>query len=349
MKHKLIRSRILAGILILAMLLPACSSKKQERPELLEPVNAKLESALVERRDLSDITLYSAQLLPEIIEMGFEDDGYLNEVYVGAGDKVGEGTVLASLVGHDYNTIKDMESELADIKEEFEEKFRELEIEIELQRLAGRDTEELELELKHQREREELAIEEKEAKLAAMKENDIGYNYITAPSDCTVMAVTNTRAGGYLAGGSPVVAIDGGGKLSLTCDFINENTIRHAHSYYAVIRGERYEIEYQAYTKDELRIMSANSVSPVSRFEIKGDTSGLNAGDYALVIYVSGMQENVLVVPAGAVYSDSTGKYVYEIVDNTRIKRMVVTGISDSSYVEIVEGIEEGAFVYVKN
>ena len=163
------------------------------------------------------------------------------------------------------------------------------------------------------------------------------------------MAVTNTRTGGFVAAGTPVLAIDGGGQLSLTCDFISENAINHAYSYYAEINGAEYELEYLPYSKDEMRVMSANGVPLVSRFNIKGSADGLNAGDFALIVYVSGMRGDVLVVPAGAVYSDTTGKFVYEIVDNKRIKRTVVTGITDSSYVEIVEGIEEGAVVYVKN
>ena len=163
------------------------------------------------------------------------------------------------------------------------------------------------------------------------------------------MAVTKTGGYGYVAAGTPVVAIDHGDDMTLTCDYISEVTVNHAYDCYALIGGVRTELEYIPYTKDELRVMSASSVPLVSRFKLKGDTSGFEAGDSAIVVFVSDMQSNVLVVPAGAIYTDSTGKYVYEIVDNARIKRMVVTGISDKAYIEIVEGIEEGALVYVKN
>ena len=348
MKFRSIINRI-SAILLAALLLAGCKASDAGRPALLEPVNASLESGLVERRDLSDITIYSAQLLPGFEELGFEYDGYLYGVYVGAGDRVGEGTVLAALVGPDFDAINSLEESIANSRADFEKKFDELELEIELERLAGRNTDELKLQLKHEREKAELTIGEKEARLERLKENDIGYNYITAPCDCTVMAVTKTGTGGYVAAGTPLVAIDYGDEMTLTCDYISEVTVNHAYDCYALIGGVRTELEYIPYTKEEMKIMSASSVPLVSRFRLKGDTSGFAAGDSAVVVFVSDMQSNVLVVPAGAVYTDSSGKYVYEIVDNARIKRAVVTGITDTAYVEIVEGIEEGALVYVKN
>ena len=348
MKLRTIIKRI-SAVMLAAALLTGCKAPDAGRPELLEPVNASLESGLVERRDLSDITIYNAQLLPGIEEMGFDCDGYLYGVYVGAGDRVGEGTVLAALVGPDFDAINSLEESIADSRADFEKKFEALELEIELERLAGRNTDELKLQLKHEREKAELTLGEKETRLEKLKETDIGYNYITAPCDCTVMAVTRTGAGGYVAAGTPLVAIDYGDEMTLTCDYISEVTVNHAYDCYALIGGVRTELEYIPYTKEEMKIMSASSVPLVSRFKLKGDTSGFEAGDSAVVVFVSDMQSNVLVVPAGAVYTDISGKYVYEIVDNARIKRTVVTGITDTAYVEIVEGIEEGALVYVKN
>ncbi|MBR5733901.1 MAG: hypothetical protein IKX80_10700, partial [Lachnospiraceae bacterium] len=255
MKLGKIGTKILTAMLA-ASLLAGCSNAAAGRPELLEPVNASLESGLVERRDLSDITIYSAQLLPGFEELGFEYDGYLYGVYVGAGDRVGEGTVLAALVGPDFDAINSLEESIENSKASFEKKFEELELEIELERLAGRNTDELKLQLKHEREKAELTLGEKEARLERLKETDIGYNYITAPCDCTVMAVTKTGAGGYVAAGTPLVAIDYGDEMTLTCDYISEVTVNHAYDCYALIGGVRTDLEYIPYTKEEMKIMS---------------------------------------------------------------------------------------------
>ena len=343
--------KIFKAICLLTALsmLAGCSAEETVRPELLEAANVRLESALVERRDLSDMKLYNAQLLPETVELGFEVDGYLYGLYAEAGETVGEGTVLAAIVGPNYSKIQNLEDEIEDLEASNKETYEALETELEIARLAGDDTAELELELKHQKERSELELVEKQNRLDEMKADDIGYIYITAPYDCTVVAVTSSRTGGFVSAGTPVVALDGGGDFTLTCDYISESAVNSAYRCYALINGGEYELEYHAYTKEELRIMSANSVTPVSRFSISGSTEGLECGDYCVVVYVSDMKEDVLVVPQSAVYSDTSGKYVYEIVDNSRVKREVTTGISDSTYIEIVSGIEEGASVYVKN
>lgn len=339
----------LAALILAAAMLTSCSNAENERPELLEPVNAKLESTIVERRDLSNIKLYDAEVLPHAEEIGFEVDGYLYGLYVSAGDRVGEGEVLASLTGPNFRKISDLEDEIAELKESNETDFTYLEAELELARLAGDDTAELELEMKHEKEMAELRLKEKEDRLEALKEDDFGYIFITAPADCTVMAVTSTREGGYIAAGTPVVALDNGGELMITCNFISENMMNNADDCYALIGGSRYDVAYRAYTKDELRILSANSITPVSQFTFADGAPDVEAGDYAVIVMVNSTRENVLVVPAGSVYSDANGKFVYEVVDGTRIRREVVTGITDSVYVEIVEGIGEGASVYVKN
>ena len=58
---------------------------------------------------------------------------------------------------------------------------------------------------------------------------------------------------------------------------------------------------------------------------------------------------DVLAIPQNAVYSDATGEFVYEIKDGERIRRSVILGISDNANVEVVEGLEEGACIYVKS
>lgn len=343
------RKGLIACFLAAVMLLTACKNANSERPELLKPVNARLETALCERMDLCDMTIYDGQLLPDTIEVCFDIDGYLNELYVSAGDYVEEGEVLASLVGENYKRINSLTEEIDSLLEETEERFKYLEAELELARLAGDDIAEKELELKHEKAMSDLKIREKQDLLESLSKDDIGYIYVISPMDTIVMAASSTRSGGYIPAGTPVAALDAGEGLTLTCTYVSEIAMRDMSEYYALIHGNKYELEFMPYSKEELRIMAINSVTPVSRFKLKGDTSGIEPGDYAAVVLIGDRKENVLVVPSNAVYSDSSGKYVYEVNDNIRTRREVVTGITDGAYIEIVEGIEEGASVYVKN
>ena len=64
---------------------------------------------------------------------------------------------------------------------------------------------------------------------------------------------------------------------------------------------------------------------------------------------VKNYHPHVLSIPAGAVYQDSNGSYVYLMEDDVRVRRDVITGYTDNVYVEIAEGLQEGDRVYVKN
>ena len=342
-------TRLAALLMTAVLMLTGCSSGTAERPELLEAVNANVDIAIAEVMDLSNMTFNSATVIPDVEEIGFDRAGYLYGIYVEPGDRVGEGEVLASLVGPNFKAISNLEDEIEELEEENEENFTYLEAELELEALSGADTEELELKLKHERELAELKLEEKRARLEELKEDDFGYIYITAPRDCIVVAVTTTRTNGYVAEGAPVCAIEGTGEPMVTCDFISEKKINALEDYYCLIDGQRYEIEYVPYTKEELKVLATNGVTTVSRFRFTSDITGIAAGDYAAVITVAGVADGVLAIPVNSVYSDSEGDYVYKVVDNVRIKQSVECGITNAAYVEIVSGLEEGDGVYVKN
>lgn len=337
-------------IITAAALLTSCKSAEPvERPELLDAVNASVDIAIAQKMDLTDVGFYNGIIIPASEELSFEYDGYLNGLYVEAGAMVEEGDVIASLVGKNYSAISRLEDEIESLEERNAENFKYLEAELELERLAGNDTEELAIKLRHEKEMAELKLDEKRSRLETMKADDIGYAYIKAPRDCRVMSVTSTRTNGFLAAGTPVCALVGDGELMVTCDFISEKTIKNCSEFYTIIGGERYDVEYVPYTKAELKVMSTNEITPLSRFRFLTDPIGLEAGEYAAVMTVQGVAKDVLVIPVNSIYYDSAGKYVYKVENNVRTKTPVTTGISNASYIEVLDGLKEGDGVYVKN
>ena len=183
-----------------------------------------------------------------------------------------------------------------------------------------------------------------------LEEEDIGFRYIVAPYDTVAMAALSARKGTFVRAGSSVVALATDGDVLITCDYISEKTAQRLHDYYALVDGERYELEYIPYTKKELKDLSTNEIDPVAKFKLKnGEKDVVNPGDYLTVVTVSDYKPNVLAIPANAIYSDSNGQFVYVVQDDTRIRKNVVTGVSDSTYIEIVSGLEEGETVYVKD
>ena len=340
-----------AGILsvLLVLMLAGCaSSSAKDGKELLNSANAKLDSALVERLDLNNISVFNGRILPAVEEMSFDVDGYLYGLYTTAGTSVEEGEVLASLVSRSYDAMKRLQDEIKRKEESNEEYFKKLDADLELALLAGEDAEEKEIKVRHEKETAELELQIKREKLAYMEANDIGYHYITAPRDGVVLAATNVNTRGFMKAGTSVVALDADGELMLTCDYINEKKLSELYDYYALINGTRYELEYVHYTKAQLKELSVNDISLKSKFRIKGQ-GNFKAGDYAAVITVADYKPDVLAVPISALYADSSGKFVYVIENNVRVRKNVTTGISDFAYIEILDGLEEGELVYVKN
>ena len=343
--------RTIAAAAAACMMFTGCAgaSKQTGTVELLDAANAKLDSAVAQKMDLSRTRVYNASVIPAYEELSFDVDGYIYGIYVSPGTEVEEGDVLATLVSKGYDELKNLKSEIENLETSNEERFKKLDAEIELAKLAGEDTAEKELEAKHTKELAELQLQTKKERLAMLEEDDIGFRYIVAPCDTVAMAALSARKGTFVRAGSSVVALAMDGDVIITCDYISEKTASRLHDYYALVDGVRYELEYIPYTKKELKDLSTNEIDPVAKFRLKSDPDGLiQPGDYVTVVTVSDFKPGVLAIPANAIYSDSNGQFVYVVQDDMRIRKNVVTGVSDSTYIEIVSGIEEGETVYVK-
>ena len=331
----------------------ACGSSEevQEDVPLLEPANAKVETTYVSRMDISQVELHDGAVIPSFDEFSFDVNGYLYGVFVEPGDKVYKGDVLAGLVGHDHQTILDLEDEIKKIEEDNVKLFESYDLDLEVTRLNGGDIAEKTLEIKQKKELAEFELQQKKDRLAKLKETDIGYVCIVAPYDSVVVAVSSAGANSYLSKGTAVVALDNGKDPMITCNyFISESAYSKEYSCYAMVRGQRLELNYIPYTKNELKVIVNNGLTPATKFEIKDlKDEELYVGDYASVIEVKNFKADVLAIPQNAVYQDATGEFVYEIKDGERIRRSVILGISDNANVEVVEGLEEGACIYVKS
>ena len=340
-------------LLMCMCIFTACGSDEevQEDIPLLEPANAKVETTYVSRMDISQVELHDGAVIPSFDEFSFDVNGYLYGVFVEPGDKVYKGDVLAGLVGHDHQTILDLEDEIEKLEENNEKLFAGYDLDLEVTRLNGGDIAEKTLEIKQKKELAEFELKQKKERLAKLKETDIGYVCIVAPYDSVVVAASSANANSYISKGTAVVALDNGKAPMITCNyFISESAYSKEYSCYAVVRGQRLELNYIPYTKNELKVIVNNGLSPATKFEIADlKDEELYVGDYASVIEVKNFKADVLAIPQNAVYQDATGEFVYEIKDGERIRRPVILGISDNANVEVLEGLEEGACIYVKS
>ncbi len=340
--------KILVTGLIICMLLSGCASKEEAKIELLPPIMGTVDMSVVAKTDICDMMIYDAEVIPDIQELSFEVDGYLNELFVTYGQEVHKGDVIATIIGENHRAVEELTAEIEGLEAQSAARMEVLEAELEILKYSGGDTELKKLNIKHEKELVELELKQKKEKLDEIKQGDIGVVELISPYDSSVIGLSKTTSNGYINAGTPIVALIGDGEPRVTCPYIKEQSIEEAYSYYAIIHGKEYELEYIPYDKEKLNSLAAQSANIVSSFNIKADDA-VNVGDYAAIIVVNNFRGNVLTVPLNSIHADFEGKFVYEIVDGERVRRDVTLGLSDASNVEIIDGIEEGAYVYVKN
>lgn len=122
--------------------------------------------------------------------------------------------------------------------------------------------------------------------------------------------------------------------------------------------GDTVDIEFSAYEGEQYEgtiaeIMTtatseyATTVSYTVTIAVNGDTSKLYGGMTADVTFVTEKKEDVVYVSKTAVFEENGKSYVYVSGEDGEMEtKEVVTGIENSFYVEITEGLSEGDVVY---
>lgn len=122
--------------------------------------------------------------------------------------------------------------------------------------------------------------------------------------------------------------------------------------------GDTVDIEFSAYEGEQytgtiISIMTtatseyAATVSYPVTIKVEGDTSKLYGGMTADVTFVTEKKEDVIYVSKTAVFEENGKSYVYVSgADGEMEAKEVVTGIENSFYIEIADGLTEGDIVY---
>ncbi|MBQ8412113.1 MAG: efflux RND transporter periplasmic adaptor subunit, partial [Lachnospiraceae bacterium] len=125
-------------------------------------------------------------------------------------------------------------------------------------------------------------------------------------------------------------------------DRITENY----HYFYALIDGERYELEPYDYLPIELSMAQGKGVYLNARMKLSDGGELPEVGSDFSVLFYRELSENVLVIGKDSVYEDDKGDFVYVKTDEGKEMRYVELGNSDMNYVEVLSGLSEGEWVY---
>ena len=177
-------------------------------------------------------------------------------------------------------------------------------------------------------------------------------NQIRAPFSGRIIYGDQLTPGSWVSADDPVVFLSDDNKLTVECEYIPNKTIETSARVFAHIGAKEYELKHVVVDTDEQVKMALAGEVLKTTFEIvatEEELKELEAGQYAALCLWRNYTPDALVVPSNAVMKDSNGKYVYVDENGTRVKRSVKTGTETNSLVQIVEGLEEGDVVYVKD
>lgn len=366
----------MAGALAAMLLLTGCrmtADEGQERaevPELLEPVSVKTDSELVVRGDVSQMDIYDAEVAPYVEELEYPIEGTVLEVCVTLGQWVEAGDVLMRLdQRREEEQLEDMEESIAYTRKmnEYENRKKELDIQsakIRLEQLmsqnAGRDAIELgrlavreaETALRQQQELQELGLEQVLLQKQALQ-GRMGQDELIAPISGYVLFKDGMKTGSYVKDFETVMVIADPTRLCVQCDYVATSSYRGEYTRLTVlIDGYEFPVTQAEVSQDDYlgHVLLGKELKSRFEFEEGADLSGVREGMYAAVCYEYNRSPDTLFIPAQALLSDAEGQYVYVLdEDNQQHRRAVRIGQTNTRQVEILEGLEEGERVYVKN
>lgn len=360
------RNSIFLCCILLFLSLTGCGTTSEVAViELLEPVGVQLDTAVAARGDIYTVAAYQGEVVPYVEEIFFEVDGTLEEINVIYGDEVKEGQILATLDSEALQEeIKSMESAISDTIKlgEYSDRIAEIDIKIaqaDYERLSKRgaqrdmelkeiDIEIAEAKLRQEQELRELNLEYQKNNLD-QKKKELESKIVRAPFDGTVVFSSQAEKGDQIKGYTTILCVADESRLSIRTDYITEQDVDRAVDVYALIGDQRISVTYVPMDVSEYVKKMLAGTDMQSEFLAQDSSEQLKSGQFAAVMLCKQYVEDTLTIPINALYRDEKGRYVYKIAEDDQIVRCDVTvGAVSDTKAEILEGLQEGETIYVK-
>ncbi|MCL1863164.1 MAG: biotin/lipoyl-binding protein [Defluviitaleaceae bacterium] len=363
--------KILAVLLI--FILAGCASEsfpQSDGPELFENIGfaaAAPDHVFVARGSVQQLEVRHGMVRVESVPLTFETSGRIAAVYVDPGDAVYEGQLLARLC------TEALEEQLENAELRLTDLIRNSEIEAEIFALqmtlrhldyneairratavfdAGailaaenilHEIERAELFHTHAMQTRELDIADTRRQIAEVHER-IDDTRLFSPMDGVITALRFH--------GTPAVYINYTDEIFV--EDLNPNLsilLQNSARVRAHINGIVYELEPIEMSLEEIAQVQITGSHMRWQYGIIPPPCGTMPpkGAYASLVYYTLLREDTLRVPSNAVTVTRDSTTVYRITpDGERERIFVRIGIITDTYIEILEGLEEGDIVYVR-
>ena len=359
--------RVLLAVLMgLWCSLTGCSGEtgSADVPELLEPVGAVRDTAVVKREDCYKLEVFSGQVIPGYQEAAFPQDGTVTEILVHMGDSVKKGQVLVRLDESGLEEqMKSLEKQVSQKQQEnslldtiAQKQEQQLELELETLKKEGNtqaaaeksmELDTLKLQNRQNEETRALALEELEEELDDVR-SAFGQAEVTAPCDGVIQYMDEAVKVGAAAKKDTLVAyISDESQVMVLCPELGVSEAQNAEKIVGNDGEKEYTLTPVPYTTEETVSMVLAGSKIMARFSADDLPP---CGAYMTISVIGVMKEDVITIPVNAYYKDSSGTYVYCIrEDGGQERRDIEIGLITETTVEVTEGLQEGETIYVKN
>lgn len=326
--HMRLNNWLVTG-LVLGLTFMACEEeKKQEAPRRARgggPVQA--EGFVVRTTSLSENIEVPGTLLPfEVTEIRPEISGRVVRLNIPEGSHVQQGTVLVKLFDEDLQAqLQKLQVQLQ-IAQKTAERYREL------LKISGISQQEVDL--------SELEVSNLKADIELVKVN-IGKTEIRAPYSGR-LGLKSISLGAYISPANLITTISQTNQLKMQFSVPEKYTVDMSKGrqvdFTVAEAGKKFKatiLATSATVEQNTRTLQVLTV-------IAGSNPLLVPGSFAKVSLRLGQDDQAIIVPTQAIIPQARNKKVVIYRNGSAEFETVVTGLRDSSFVQIMEGVKPG-------
>jgi len=339
------------------LLLAACGHGQNQplaAPPLYAPVAAQPDSAFVTRGAIrSVVVLPGITRLPTMVVFPGSASGRIAQIHAWPGDFVEEGQLLATLDSSQLQQqISNLQNRIEHMQSSFELQSQEMSLQIQIMQNSGDPSLSLaRLDLDHLQRRHALDMTEATTMLD---------NLLVNLNDMEIRAATNGQivytelVGTWVGANDAVMYIAKDAPSEVFVEYIGMSApviwFRRDIRMHAAIGDKTYEIELMPLSPAQQLHYASRDLDPPVRFMILADADDLPpAGLSVFIRLYNHWVDDALRIPNNALYrSWPDTNYVYRIEDGQQTRVDVTVGEITISYVEILEGLNEGDEVFVR-
>ena len=343
-----------------------CGTSKVEIPKLKEPKSTAVSYRPVQKRIVGKTEYLNGVVVPMEYPCFTEKGTFLKEIYVGVGDYVKKGDVVAtSYTGNTYTEIARLESEIQLLvsQKEYEqtisnEKVEKLgyekKIEKFLKNKKGVSPKEDEIETEEENIRYKLAlldssISAKRDEISELEKCVEEETYI-APHSGYVTYVYDVNQGNSVQSNENIVVISDPEDLYIEVSDLkmNKYLFENYKSKWLYYDGKRVEITEHRYTNKEMSFALSVDRNPPMSFDASGVK--LQCGTDVVLCFMKEKAKEELSIGNDSIFRESGENYVYvKGKDGVNERRSVELGETDGLYTQVKSGVKEGELVRYTN